>query len=247
MRLKDQVVLITGGGTGIGRATAHRMAEEGAAVAVNYSRSQQEAEGVVAQIRERGGRALAIQADVSDDPHVRDMVGQVLSEWGRIDVLVNNAATTHFIELSDLEGLTEEIWDRIFAVNTKGTFFCSRAVAPVMKRQKSGRIINIASVAGLTGRGSSIAYCASKAAVISVTQSLAIALAPEILVNAIAPGFVETRWTAERGDLRTYSLERVLLGRVATPDDIAEIVVSFAVDAGYVTGQVLRVDGGRTL
>jgi 3-oxoacyl-[acyl-carrier protein] reductase len=247
MRLKDQVALITGGGTGLGRATALQMAREGAAVAVNYNRSQEAAEAVVAQIRDAGGRAMAVQADVSEDPRVRDMVGRVLSEWGRVDVLVNNAATTQFIELADLEGLTEDVWDRILSVNVKGTFFCSRAVAPAMKRQKSGRIINIASIAGLTGRGSCMAYCASKAGIISLTQSLAVALAPDILVNAIAPGFMETRWTEGKEDFRAYSLERTLLQRVATPDDIAEVIVTFAADARYVTGQILRVDGGRTL
>jgi 3-oxoacyl-[acyl-carrier protein] reductase len=247
MRLKDQVALITGAGTGIGRATALKMAAEGAAVVVNYSRSKDEAEAVVALVRDAGGRAMAVQADISDDGRVRDMVGRAVSEWGRVDVLVNNAATTQFVELSDLEGLNEEVWDRILSVNVKGTFYCSRAVAPVMKRQKAGRIINIASVAGLTGRGSSMAYCASKAGVISLTQSLAIALAPEILVNAIAPGFVETRWTEGRDELRNYSLGRTLLQRPATPDDIAEVILSFATDARYVTGQILRVDGGRTL
>jgi 3-oxoacyl-[acyl-carrier protein] reductase len=247
MRLIDQVVLITGGGTGLGRATALQMAREGAAVAINYNRSQEAAEAVVAKIREAGGRAMAIQADISEDPRVRDMVGRVLSEWGRVDVLVNNAATTQFIDLADLEGLTEGVWDRILSVNVKGAFFCSRAVAPVMKRQKSGRIINIASIAGLTGRGSCMAYCASKAGIISLTQSLAVALAPDILVNAIAPGFMETRWTEGRPDFRAYSLERTLLQRVATPDDIAEVIVTFAADTRYVTGQILRVDGGRTL
>lgn len=247
MRLKDQVVLITGGGTGLGRATALQMAREGAAVAVNYNRSREEAEAVAAQIREGGGRAMAIQADVSEDPRVRDMVGRVLSEWGRVDVLVNNAATTQFIDLANLEDLTEDVWDRIYSVNVKGTFFCSRAVAPVMKRQKSGRILNIASIAGLTGRGSCMAYCASKAGIISLTQSLAVALAPDVLVNAIAPGFMETRWTEGKDDFRAYSMERTLLQRVATPDDVAEVIVSFAADARYVTGQILRVDGGRTL
>src|SRR5438552_5710812 len=124
----------------------------------------------------------------------------VIQEWGRLDVLVNNAGTTFFVEHVELDALTEEMWDRMLAVNLKGVFFCCRAAVRVMRRERCGRIINIASVAGLTGRGSSIGYCASKAGVISVTKSLAMALAPEILVNAVAPGFVETRWTAGKDE-----------------------------------------------
>jgi 3-oxoacyl-[acyl-carrier protein] reductase len=240
MRLQDQVAVITGAETGIGRAIAVRLAQEGAAVAVNYFDARDAAEAVVAQIRDGGGKALPVEADVSDDPYVRNMIGQVLGEWGRVDVLVNNAAITPSVDPADLEGLTEEMWDRIFAVNLKGVFFCSRAVAPVMKRQKQGRIVNIASVAGLTGRGSSLAFGASQAGVLSLTRSLAIVLAPEVRVNAIAPGHVASA-AGDGGQAPS------LLGRGATAEDIAEVVATFAADASYVTGQILRVDGGATL
>jgi 3-oxoacyl-[acyl-carrier protein] reductase len=178
------------------------------------------------------------------------MVDQIQKEFGRIDILVNNAGFTRFIQHSDLEAMNEEIWDRIMHVNLKGAFFCCRAVAPQMKKQGGGRIINVASVAGLTGQGSSIAYCASKAGMISITKSLARALAPEICVNAIAPGLIDTRWLdgVEGADsIRERFQNAALLKRVGTPEDIAEVAVSLAVDWSFVTGQVIVVDGGRTL
>ncbi|HEX2523123.1 MAG TPA: SDR family oxidoreductase, partial [Terriglobia bacterium] len=171
-------------------------------------------------------------------------------QWGRLDILVNNAGVTRFIDHADLEAMEESIWDRIFAVNLKGLFFCCRAVAPIMKEQGSGRIINIASVAGITGNGSSIAYCASKAGVISVTKSLARVMAPEVSVNAIAPGLIDTRWLdgVERADaMRRNFQNAALFKRVGTPEDVAEVALSMASDWNFVTGQVVVVDGGRTV
>jgi len=159
---------------------------------------------------------------------------------------VNNAGTTFFVEHADLDALTEEMWDRMLAVNLKGVFFCCRAAVRVMRQERLGRIVNVASVAGLTGRGSSIGYCASKAGVISVTKSLALALAPEILVNAVAPGFVETRWTAGRDEFRARNLAATPLDRVAEPEDVADAILYLA-KTDFVTGQVLTVDGGRTI
>src|SRR5207248_1442582 len=191
------------------------LGREGAAVAVNYSRSEAEAEETAAMIRADGSRAMAFQANVADDAAVEAMVRHVVGEWGRLDVLVNNAGRTFFIEHADLDALTEAMWDQILAVNLKGVFFCCRAAARVMRREGRGHIVNVASVAGLTGRGSSIGYAATKAGVISVTKSLAMALAPEIIVNAVAPGFVETRWTAGRDEFRAHSLAGTPLDRVA--------------------------------
>jgi 3-oxoacyl-[acyl-carrier protein] reductase len=246
MKLEGTVALVTGGGTGIGRASSLRLAAEGAAVAVNYSRSEDDAEATAAEIRKAGGRAITVQADVSSDPAVEAMVERVTKEWGRLDVLVNNAGMTYFVEHKDLDGLTEAMWDRMLAVNLKGVFFCCRAAARMMRRQRSGRIITVASTAGLTGKGSSIGYAASKAGVISVTKSLAMALAPEILVNAVAPGFVETRWTAGRDAFRATALNGTPLERVAEPEDVADAVLYLA-KTDFVTGQVLVVDGGRSL
>jgi 3-oxoacyl-[acyl-carrier protein] reductase len=246
MKLEGTVALVTGGGTGIGRAACLGLAREGAAVAVNYSRSEVEAEATASEIRAAGGRAVTVQADVSDNAAVEAMVRRVVEEWGRLDLLVNNAGTTYFVEHAELDALTEEMWDRMLAVNLKGAFFCCRAAVRVMRRQGAGRIVNVASVAGLTGRGSSIGYCASKAGMISVTKSLALALAPEILVNAVAPGFVETRWTAGRDEFRARNLAATPLERVATPEDVADAILYLA-KTDFVTGQVLTVDGGRTI
>ena len=246
MQLEDRVALVTGGGTGIGRAASLLLAREGAAVAVNFSRSEAEAEETAAEIRAAGGRAMAVQADVAEDAAVEGMVRRVVQEWGRLDILVNNAGMTFFVDHTDLDALTEAMWDRILAVNLKGLFFCCRAAARVMQREGSGRIVNVASVAGLTGRGSSIAYAASKAGAISVTKSLAIALAPEILVNAVAPGFVETRWTAGRDEYRSFCLTGTPLERVAEPEDVADAILYLA-KTEFVTGQVITVDGGMVM
>ncbi len=246
MDLKGSVALVTGGGTGIGRAASLLLARAGAAVAVNYSRSEGDAEATASEIRATGGRSIAVQADVSDNAAVETMVGRVVREWDRLDVLVNNAGTTFFVEHADLDALTEAMWDRILAVNLKGVFFCCRAAARVMRRQAGGRIVNVASIAGLTGQGSSIGYCASKAGVIAMTKSLALALAPAIMVNAVAPGFVETRWTEGKDEFRARSLAGTPLGRVAAPEDVADAILYLA-KTDFVTGQVITVDGGRTL
>jgi 3-oxoacyl-[acyl-carrier protein] reductase len=246
-RLEGRVVLVTGGGTGIGRATCLSAAREGARVIVNYSRSRDDAEQTVRDIRATGAEGVALQADVSRDEEVRAMLARVQASHGKLDVLVNNAGTTTFVPFADLEALTEEMWDRVWAVNVKGTFFVTRQAAPLLRKAEGSQVINIASVAGMTGFGSSMAYCASKAAVISLTKSLARALAPSIRVNAVAPGFVDSRWTAGQDVYRQRHLELTPLGKVCTPDDVAEVALALATSAGMVTGQVIVVDGGRTL
>ena len=245
-RLEGKVVLITGGGTGIGRAIGMTFADEGAHVAVNYSRSEKEAAGTASEIEKKGVRAIPVRADVSNEAEVRSMVDRTVQEFGRLDILVNNAGTTTFVPLEDLAGLTEDIWDRTMAVNLKGTFFCCRAAAPLLRAHGDGSIINVASTAGLTGIGSSIAYCASKAGIISVTRSLARSLAPAVRVNAIAPGVVDTRWIIGWEDFRKKAEELTPLKRVATPQDVANVALGFAISK-FVTGQVLVVDGGRTI
>jgi 3-oxoacyl-[acyl-carrier protein] reductase len=246
MNLQGKIALITGGGTGIGREIALSFAREGAGVAVNYSRSEKEATTTAQEIRDLGVPALAIKADVSQDLQVREMVDKVMKEHGKLDILVNSAGTTAFVEPEDLEGLTEEIWDRILAINLKGTFFCCRAAAPAMKNGDGGNIINISSIAGTTGVGSCMAYSASKAAVICLTKSLARTLAPEIQVNTIAPGFVDTRWTADWPEFRKMHEEATPMKRIAQPEDIAEAAL-FLVHSDFVTGQVIIVDGGKSM
>jgi 3-oxoacyl-[acyl-carrier protein] reductase len=253
MELSGKTAIVTGSAVGVGRATALELARRGANVVVNYSRSEAEAEQTATDVEALGAKALLVRADVSQDDEVRDMVKQTVDRFGSVDVLVNNAAITHFVSSRDLEALTEEMWDRILAVNVKGLFFCSRAAIPYMKQKGNGCIVNIASVAGINGSGSSIAYCASKAAVINMTIAFARAFAPEVRVNCVAPGFIDTRWHSARPEVQDYDAlkERVAKGtplaRVGTPEDIARAVLSLIDGADFVTGQTLVVDGGTLM
>ncbi len=241
-----RVALVTGSATGIGRALAWRLAERGYDLTVNYSKSRAEAEETAEGVRARGGGVIVVQADVADDTAVRAMVERTVDELGGLDLLVNNAATTVFIPHTDLDGLTAEVWDEILDVNLKGTFFGCRAAMPHLKRRR-GNIVNIASVAGVAGSGSSIAYAASKGAVITLTKSLARAFAPEVRVNAVAPGPVQTRWLADHQDLVEQAMRHTPLKRPATADDVAAVALFLADETSLMTGQVLVVDGGRTI
>jgi len=241
--LEGKTALITGGGTGIGRSVALRLAREGVNIAINYSRSEKEALETQSEVEALGVRGIICKADVANDEEVRGMVSRTIEELGRLDILVNNAGVTYFVNHADLEGLKEEHWDRIMGVNVKGMFFCCRAAFKELKKRK-GCIINITSVAGLTGLGSSIAYAASKAAAISLTKSLARVMAPEMRVNGIAPGIVKTRWVAGQEEHITRYAGATPLGRVAGPEDIAEVAYALIAHSGFVTGQIIVVDGG---
>jgi len=246
MEIKEKTVLITGGSTGIGRAIALKLASEGANIAINFSKSRAEAEETLALVEQFGVRGLICQADVADNQSVVEMCENVKNHFGRIDILINNAGTTTFIPLDELDQLLEEHWDRTLAVNVKGMFFMSRACAGELRRNK-GSIINITSIAGYNGAGSSIAYAASKAAGISLTKSFARILAPEVRVNSIAPGIVLTRWVGGQEDhIKRYG-EGAPLGRVANPEDVANLVWGLLSGGDFVTGQTVIVDGGRTL
>ncbi|MCM3716400.1 SDR family NAD(P)-dependent oxidoreductase [Halalkalibacter oceani] len=246
MSLKGKTAIITGGGTGIGRATALRLAEKGVNIVVNYSRSEQEAQATLEEIKALGVNGFVFRANVAEEGEIEAMVEETIKTFGQIDILVNNAGTTDFVELDDLAGLRSEHWDRAFSVNTKGVFMVSRACADHLKKSK-GAIVNITSIAGLTGAGSSIAYAASKAAAISVTKSLARVLAPDVRVNAIAPGIVMTRWVEGKEDHVERLSAGTPLGRASTPEDIAEVALGLVENAGFVTGQTIVVDGGFTL
>jgi 3-oxoacyl-[acyl-carrier protein] reductase len=247
MSLAGQVALITGAATGIGRACALALAGQGVHIVVNYSKSEQEARQTAAEIEQRGVRALVHRCDVSVEAEVRAMVQRTIDEFGRLDILINNAGYTQFIRHADLEALTEEVWDRTFAVNVKGTWFCSRYAAPHMLRQGRGCIINIASIAGLGMVGSSIAYGACKAAVINLTRSLARVLGPAVRVNAVAPGVTDTRWIAGQRQHLESAIAMTPMKRIATPEDVAEVVLGLITSADFITGQTILVDGGRTL
>lgn len=222
------------------------LAKRGAIVAVNYSRSQSEAEETVEMIQRDGGRAFAIQADVSKNSEVQDMVRLIVKIYGPIDVLINNASITRHIPMDDLEAATEDIWDELYAVNVKGMFFCARAVAPFMKKSKAGAIVNVGSIAGLTGAGSSMPYAVSKSAVHGLTKSLAHALAPEIRVSGVAPGAVATRWWAGREEKMKSMIGTLLLQRIAEPEDVAKLICSL-VEHESLTGQIITIDSGQTL
>lgn len=246
MELQNKVALVTGGGTGIGRATSQLLAKRGATVIVNYSRSRTDAEETVQRIHHAGGQAFAIRADVSQDDEVRAMVQTAVQLFGTVDLLVNNASITRHIPMDDLEMAAEEVWDRLFAVNVKGMFFCARAVAPYMKRIGHGAIVNVGSIAGQTGVGSSLPYAVSKAAVHGLTRSLAHALAPEIRVNCVVPGAVATRWWAGQEEQMKRLAPNLLLQSISSPDDIAQLICA-ALEQEAMTGQMITVDSGQTL
>ena len=246
MATKRRVAIVTGSATGIGRAVAYGLAERGYAVTVNYSRSKAEAEETAEGVRSRGGEALVVAANVADDAAVRAMVGETVSAFGGLDLLVNNAGTTHFIAHRDLDAVSEQVWEDILSVNVKGLFSACRAAMPHLVERR-GNIVNVASVAGIAGSGSSIPYAASKGAVITMTKSLAQAFAPEVRVNAVAPGPVETRWLADHQDMVAKAVAITPLKRAATPEDIAAGVLFLADETSLMTGQVLVMDGGRTM
>ena len=244
--MKKKVALVTGSATGVGRACAIRFAELGYSVCVNYSKSEADAQETAELVRASGVPVLLCQATVGDDAQVRAMVARVKQELGGLDVLVNNAGTTHFVNHTDLDALTDEVWDEIYQVNVKGAFYCTRAAMPLLQERK-GNVVNITSVAGLTGQGSSIPYAASKAALNCVTQSLARAFGPDVRVNAVAPGPILTRWLAGREAQVEKYLEQAPLKRAADADDVADTVIYLATGTTLTTGQVLVVDGGRTM
>jgi 3-oxoacyl-[acyl-carrier protein] reductase len=247
-----RVAIVTGGGTGVGRATSLRLADLGYAVAVNYSRSRDDAEQTVALIASRGGRALAYQADVADDAAARQLVDTTVERFGRLDVLINCAGTTEFIPFVDLERVTDDVWQRLFQVNVVGAFHCARAARGPMLAAGGGSIVNVSSVAAQLAQGSSIPYCCSKAALDNLTVSLARTFAPRIRVNAVAPGFITGRWL-ENGLGENYervktSFDNTLpLGRVCEPDDVAAAILSLVTGSVLVTGQILAVDSGMLI
>jgi len=246
MKLEGKVALVTGGGTGIGRAICELFAAEGAKVAVNYSRSRDAAEEVVTGIRAAGGTAIAIQSDVAQSAEATAMIKRIASEFGRLDALVNNAGWSTRIPHDQLDNLTDEIWDRTFNTNLRGAFYCVRAAAPLLRANEGSSVLNIASVAGMTGMGSSLAYAASKGAMITMTKSLARALAPAIRVNAIAPGFVRTRFANWPDSAFDQGEAMTPLKRLATVEEIAALALHLTADAKASTGETIVVDGGLT-
>jgi NAD(P)-dependent dehydrogenase (short-subunit alcohol dehydrogenase family) len=246
MQIEGKAAVVTGGGTGVGRATALGLARRGCSVLINYSRSKNEAEETAAEIVALGVKGIAVEADVADDAACRKMIGTAVREFGRLDVLVNNAATTSFIRHSDLEAVLTEDWMRILSVNLIGAFQCARAAKDALLASGDGEIVNVSSIAGLAAIGSSIPYAASKAALNNMTVSLARVFAPKVRVNAVAPGLVKTDMARALWEPNEEAIGRSHpLGRIGVPDDIASAALFLLSDsASWLTGEVLVVDGG---
>lgn len=252
MNLEGKAAIITGGGTGVGRETALKLARLGCHVLVNYSRSKDDAEMTVAEARALGVKALSFAADIADDAACRSMVDVAVREFRRLDLLANNAGTTRFIPAADLDAVTDDDWMRIYAVNVVGPFHCARAAKGPMLASGGGHIVNTSSIAALLGRGSSIPYAASKAALSNLTIALARTLAPKIRVNAVAPGFISGRWLEQGlGDNYETAMADVSarnpLKKVCSPADVADAIMSFFTGSELVTGQILVVDGGHMI
>jgi 3-oxoacyl-[acyl-carrier protein] reductase len=246
MRLDDKVAVVTGAGTGMGRAIVELFARQGARVVVNYASSRDAAVHVVEAIQAEGGTAIAVGADVSKQAEAAELMAAAEREYGRIDYLINNAGWSTRIPHAQLGDLTDEIWDHTLNVNLRGVFYCVRAAVPFLKQHAGSSIVNVSSVASISGQGSSIAYAASKAGVVTMTKSLARALAPGIRVNVVLPGFVRTRfagWPKESFD----AAEKITpLRQLAGVEDVAEAALFFAAVAKSTTGESLVVDGGMS-
>jgi 3-oxoacyl-[acyl-carrier protein] reductase len=234
----------------VGAATARRLAEKGWRVVLNYTRSETEARETEAACRAAGADTRLVRGDVADDADCRRLAAAALDAWGRIDALVNNAGVTRFAPLNDLGALAAADFQRIFAVNVIGAYQMVRACAPAMKKQGKGAVVNISSIAGVTGLGSSIAYCASKAALNNMTVTLARTLGPEIRVNAVCPGMIDGRWLREglwdaafEATRQRYTANAPLQ-RIAQPEEIADAIVWLVEGAGLVTGELLLLDAG---
>lgn len=252
--MEDRVAIVTGGGTGIGAAVSVALARRGARVLVNYSRSAGEAEAVAEECRAAGGEAIAVEADLRHDDGARVLAAAAEERWGRIDFLVNNAGKTKFAAHSELDALSADDFLDIYRLNVVGAFQATRACVPALQRSDAASVVNVASVAGVFGHGSSVAYAASKGALLTMTKSLARALAPGIRVNAVNPGYVATRWWRDRvGDAEFEKLNaRVAVGsplkKAPSGEDIADAILMFLDPATrMITGESLLVDAGQHL
>ena len=253
MNVENSVSIVTGSSSGVGAATARMLAEKGGRVVINYSKSVDAARVVAAECESLGGDTLLCQADVSDDDDCRRMVAEAIKKWGRLDALVNNAGTTKFVQHTDMDGLDGSDFQSIYGVNVIGPFQMVRAARNALKASGDASVVNVASIAGVKGVGSSIAYAASKGALITMTQSLARVLGPEVRVNAVCPGFIEGEWLAEGMGRETYEASKSFLEaktplqKTCTPESVAESILGFIEGHSIVTGQHLVLDGGHLL
>jgi 3-oxoacyl-[acyl-carrier protein] reductase len=245
-----KVALVTGGATGIGKSAVLALARAGYDLAINYSSSETAARATAREAEKLGAKALLVKCDVADEAGVRSMLDAVRKTFGRLDVLINNAGTTASWKMKDLDSLSLEEWDRVFAVNVRGLFQVTRAAAPLLRVSK-GCVVNTASIAGLRPGPQPLPYAASKAAVVNLTKTLAWNLGPEIRVNAVAPGWMEGDWMKRMlqdkyEDLMSKRAKSTPLKRVVTADDVAETMLSLIESNRFVTGEVMVIDGGFT-
>jgi 3-oxoacyl-[acyl-carrier protein] reductase len=245
------VALVTGAGRGIGRASAVALAGAGYDVTVNYSRDERGAQATADEVESLGAKTLVVCADVADEAAVRRMLDEVRAQFGRLDAVVNNAGTTTDTPPSDLDGLSMGDWDRIFAVNVRGTFQVIRASVPLLREAESAAVVNLASVVGLRPGPQPFPYAASKAAIVNLTRTLAGALGPRIRVNAVAPGWMEGEWMEHAlgvryEDLMSRRAKRTPLGRCVTATDVATAIVCLITGNLFVTGETVVIDGGYT-
>ena len=251
--MKEKVAIVTGSATGVGAATAVLLAEKGCNVVINYTRSKEEAMATAQLVEQHNVECIVFQADVSNDDECKSMVDAAIKKWGKIDYLVNNAGKTKFNPYENLDGLSGEDFLDIYSVNVVGPYQMIKAVVPYMKLQGGGAIVNDSSLAGINGVGSSIAYVTSKAALNIMTKSLAHVLGPEIRINTVAPGPIQTRWLKGGMGDEAYSAlieqaeNELPLKQVATAEDVAETLVWFLEGAKLITGEVLIVDSGAHL
>ncbi|WP_158924660.1 SDR family NAD(P)-dependent oxidoreductase [Acidisphaera sp. S103] len=247
MDLKGAVALVTGGNGGLGQRICHALAKEGAHIAVMYAQSKDQAETVARDLAARYQiNAAAFGCDITDGTAIQALIDNVMKRFGRLDILINDAAYNHAVPFQNLDDMTPQVWDKIMAVNLTGPMRLTQAAAPIMKAQGRGRVVNIASVAGLHPTGSSIAYAVSKAGLIHLTRCMAVAMAPETLVNCVAPGLIEgTRATANlRPEMIERSASTALLKKAADKDDCADQVVTMC-RTETMTGQTIVIDAGR--
>jgi 3-oxoacyl-[acyl-carrier protein] reductase len=248
------VALVTGGAGGIGAAVVRSLAKAGiSGIAINYRKSRREAEELAREIARSGVKAVAVQADVQNDEQVRAAIAEIGETFGRLDIVINNAGVTHWVNLADLAGLTDAIWDEIFDVNVKGAFRCARAAAALLEASQ-GMIVNVSSISGVLAPStmSSLAYGTAKAALIYMTRGLAVAMAPKVRVNCVAPAFTDTPWMsqhfgADYQQVIANASAGYPLQRIASPEDIAGAILGLITGGDFVTGQTLIVDGGLSL
>ena len=251
--MEDRVAIVTGASSGIGAATARMLAQAGVNVVANYAGNAEGAATVVEACKAAGAQAIALQGDVAQDHACRDIVNETLDRFGRVDILINNAGVTKSAPHGDLDALSADDFERIYGVNLIGTYQMIRAALPALKQAEAASVVNTSSIAGLSGMGSSMAYAASKGALNTLTLSLARSLAPEVRVNAVCPGFVDSEWWARQHDeetiekLRARARATTPLRRVVSSEDVAEAIMLFALGGRSITGQMLVIDNGMLL